>query len=350
MTEPQHALRLHAPADDGGAGELRLDELPAPTLDEHEVLVRVEASVLDPDDLAATAGAIRPRGLPRTLGRGGAGVVVAAGTASDDWAAGDPVAIDGGASCGRCVYCTTGRDNLCVAGRRLGLERDGTHARLVVVDGRHLVPAPGDVDPAQVAMLTRTVAVPYHALKRAGVGEDVTLAVHGCGGRGLHAVLLAQLAGAEVVAVDADAARRDTALAWGAIAAVDATGGDVGARVREVTEGGVDCSLELTGRSEQLRAAVESLRPGGRAALVGTGLGALPGAVLDRLTADELDVVGAGDPTLQDLGELLDLLADHRLDLSRSLPRRVATHELPDVLAELREVDGDPDLVVASPG
>jgi threonine dehydrogenase-like Zn-dependent dehydrogenase len=62
---------------------------------------------------------------------------------------------------------------------------------------------------------------------------------------------------------------------------------------------------------------------------------------------EELDLVGSPDPTLQDVGELLDLLADGRLDLTRSVGERVHTGELPDRLPELLE--RDPVSVVAAP-
>lgn len=342
-----HALRLHRPADASQRAEVRWEEVATPQPSGTEVLVRVDACAVDADDLAIVAGARSTAEVPVTLGRAAAGVVVATGPQAPDWQPGDPVVVDGGVSCGRCRYCTTARDNLCVARRTLGRDQDGAHAGFVLSDARHLLPASGDLPAATLAVAARTVAVVYHALKRAGVGEGVTLGVHGLGARGLHAVLLARLAGAHVIAVGRGE-RTEQALAWGADEAVADEAGGLGARVREVTEGGLDCALELTGEPGHVAAAVEGLRAGGRVALT-RAAGGLPPAALRRAIDRELDVVGTHDATLQDLGEVIDLLADGRLDLSRSVAQEVATADLPDRLEELARASGDPDSLVAVP-
>lgn len=342
-----HALRLHRPADAAQRADVRWEEVPTPSPEGTEVLVRVDACAVDIDDLAIVAGERSTPEVPVTLGRAAAGVVAATGPQAHDWQPGDPVVVDGGVSCGRCLYCTTARDNLCVARRTLGREQDGAHAGFVLTDARHLLPASGDLPAATLAVAARTVAVVYHALKRAGVGEDVTLGVHGLGARGLHAVLLARLAGAHVIAIG-PGERSEEALAWGADEAVAEEGGALGARVREVTEGGLDCALELTGDSAHLEAAVDGLRAGGRVALT-RATASLSPAALQRTIDRELDVVGTHDATLQDLGEVIDLLADGRLDLSRSVPEQVATAELAQRLPALAHVRGDADSLVAMP-
>lgn len=348
VPETSPALRLHRPGAGRDGADVRWEEVPTPQPAPGEVLVRVGATALDGDDLALAGGVVAPAALPVTLGRAAAGTVEVAGPGAGDWEPGDPVAYDGSVPCGRCGYCTTGRDNLCIARQVLGRDRDGAHAAFVVADARHLLPAPGEVPAALVAVVVRSVAVPYHALKRAGVGEGVTLAVHGLGGRGRHAVLLAKLAGAHVVGLDPDAERRERALDWGADEVIDSGRGETAGRVREVTEGGADCSLELTGRLHEVEAAADCLRPGGRAAFTRRGDWSLSSSILARGVDEERDLVGAHDPTLQDVGELLDLLADGRLDLSRSVDRRVATAQLAGLLLG-GAADDDPDVVVASP-
>lgn len=347
VPETMHALRLHRPGP-GRDADLRWEEVPTPRPAAGQVLVRVEACGLDDEDLALIGGARTAPGLPVTLGREAAGVVAATGAGPTDWEPGDRVALAGGIVCERCVYCSTGRDNLCIARAALGRDRDGAHAELVVVDEHALLAAPGELAPEVVALTTRTVAVPYHALKRGGAGEGVTLSVHGLGGRGLHAIQLARLAGAHVIGVDRGD-RLERARDWGADEVVDAEVQDVAHRVRELTEGGVDRSLELTGNEASVRTAVDCLRPGGRATLTGAGDRTLPRATLSRVVDEELDVVGSPAPTRQDVGELLDLLTEGRLDLTRSVGAHVATGELPTLLGDLLDGRTDPVSVVASP-
>lgn len=348
VPEVTRALRLHRPRSGQDGPDVRWDAIATPQPTAGEVLVRVDACALDPDDLALVGGDVPSPALPLTLGRAGAGTVAATGPGAGDWQPGDPVALDGSVTCGRCGYCATGRDNLCVARSAMGRDRDGAHAQFVIADARHLLPAPGGVPAAVVAVVVRSLAVPYHALKRAGVGEGVALAVHGLGGQGLHAVLLAKLAGAHVIGVDRDAGRRETALDWGADETIDAQPGDVARRVRELTDGGADCSLELTGRPEGAQAAADGLRPGGRATFTRRGAWSLPSATLTRSVDEELDLVGSHDPTLQDVGELLDLLADDRLDLSRSVAHQVPTEQLSSLLTSVDPEERDPDIVVAT--
>jgi alcohol dehydrogenase, propanol-preferring len=346
VPETMSALRLHEAAAPGHPADLRWEQVPTPRPAATQVLVRVDACGLG-DDLPLISGEETPPVRPVTLGREASGVIAATGPQVADWQPGDRVAIVGGIVCERCVYCTSGRDNLCIAHRALGRDRDGAHAEFVLVDEHALLAAPGELGAELVALVTRTVAVPYHALKRAGAGEGVTLSVHGLDGRGLHAIQLARLTGAHVIGVDRGE-RLERALDWGADEVVDTDEGDVAHRVRELTEGGVDRSLELTGQAESVPAAVDCLRPGGRATLQRAGAWTLPQDTLARVVDQELDLVGSPDPTLQDVGELLDLLADGRLDLTRSVGMRVHTSELPARLPEL--VEHDPVSIVAAPG
>ena len=345
VPETMNALRLHEPGAPERPADLRWEGVPTPRPTATQVLVRVDACGLG-DDLPLLSGEHAPGGLPITLGREASGVIAATGPQVADWQRGDRVAVVGGIVCERCVYCTSGRDNLCIARQSLGRDRDGAHAEFVLVDELALLAAPGELSAELVALVTRTVAIPYHALKRAGAGEGVTLSVHGLDGRGLHAIQLARLTGAHVIGVD-HGGRLERARDWGADEVVDTDEDDVAHRVRELTEGGVDRSLELTGQARSVRTAVDCLRPGGRATLAGAGGWTLPEATLARVVAEELDLVGSPDPTLQDIGELLDLLDDGRLDLTRSVGVRVRTSELPSRLPELLE--SDPVTIVAGP-
>jgi alcohol dehydrogenase, propanol-preferring len=345
VPETMNALRLHAAGAPDRPADLRWEQVPTPRPSAGQALVQVDACGLG-DDLPLLSGEHPSPGLPVTLGREASGVIVATGPEVADWQPGDRVALVGGIVCERCMYCTGGRDNLCIARQLLGRDRDGAHAEFVLVDERALLAAPGELAPELVALVTRTVAVPYHALKRSGLGEGLTLSVHGLDGRGLHAIQLARLTGAHVIGVDRGE-RLERARDWGADEIVDTDEGDVALRIRELTEGGVDRSVELSGRAQSVRTAVDCLRPGGRATLQRAGGWTLPEDTLARVVDQELDLVGSPDPTLQDVGELLDLLADGRLDLTRSVGVRVHTGELPTRMPELLE--RDPVSVVAAP-
>jgi D-arabinose 1-dehydrogenase-like Zn-dependent alcohol dehydrogenase len=346
VDETMRAVRLHAPRREQQDADLRIDEVAVPGPGPGQVLVRVHACGVDEADVAVTDNDLASP-LPIVLGREAAGTVAELGQGVADWRPQDRVAIAASQPCGRCPYCTGGRDNLCIAGRTLGTDVDGAHAAYVVVDARYLLPVPPEVPIEQAALTTQAVAGPYHALKRGGVGDGVTVSVHGLRGRGLHAILLARLTGAHVIGVDTSEDRLARALDWGADAVVDAADPDVAGRVHELTEGGADRAFEFTGLVETLDTAVRCLRPGGRATVTGWDPAALRTVPMSRLVTDELELVGSGAPTVQDVGELLDLLADGRLDLSRSVTHRLTIDEVPGALTRLASDEGGPVRMMA---
>lgn len=346
MTAPgtMRAARLHVPRRDDTPEDVRIDEVPVPAPGPGQVLVRVLACGICASDLHVVQG-VTPHGpsLPQILGHEPAGEVVAVGDGVTDWQVGDRVAMSAAQVCGRCPYCAAGRENLCLALQIPGVSMDGAQAEYAVADARFLAPVPPELPIEQAAIMTDAVATPYHALKRAGVGEGVTVAIHGLGGLGMHAVQLARLAGAsQVIGVDVDEVSLQRALEWGADAVVDASDGKPARRVKELSEGGVDRALEFVGLQQTVDQAIKSLRPGGRAAIVGLSgqaLGCLP---IGLFVAQELEVVGSFGATPQDLNELFDLADAGRLDLSRSITHRYTLEEFPEALRQLETRDEHP--------
>jgi D-arabinose 1-dehydrogenase-like Zn-dependent alcohol dehydrogenase len=342
------AARLHRPRSGTSPEIVSVDEVPIPEPGPGEVLVEVRACGICASDLHVVQG-VTPHGprLPQVLGHEPAGVVAAAGEQVRGWYPGDRVAFQAVRPCGECAYCRSGREAICPDVRIPGVDVDGTQAEYAVADPRFLVPVPGSVPFEQAAVLTDAVATPYHALKRGGVGEGVSVAIFGLGGLGAHAVQLCRLAGADhVIGVDIDPVNLERALDWGADEVVDATDGRPHRRIRERTGGGVDRSLEFVGDARTVSQAVKCLRPGGRATIVGltpAQMELLPTALF---VSRELEVVGSFGSTGQDLNELMDLLEAGRLDLSRSVSHRYAIEEFPAALRQLETREDHPVRVV----
>jgi alcohol dehydrogenase, propanol-preferring len=343
LPETMRAARLHRPRSADGPEDLRIDTVPVPTVGSGEVLVRIRACGICASDLHVVAG-ITPHGpdLPQILGHEPAGEVAAVGPGVEDWMVGDRVAMLAARPCGRCGYCTAGRENLCATVEVAGVDTQGAQAEYAVADARYLVPIPAGLPFEQAAIVTDAVATPYHALKRGGVGEGSTVAVFGLGGLGMHAILLAKLAGADVIGVDLDEVNLQRALDWGADEVVDASDGRPARRIRELTEGGVDRSFEFVGLAETLDQAVKSLRPGGRATIVGLTPAPLSTVPIARFVAQETELVGSFGSTHRDLGELFDLIEDGRLDLGRSVTEVLPIDGLPDALRRLESREGNP--------
>ena len=166
-----------------------------------------------------TPPGIIPWALPFTLGHESAGWVEQLGDGVDDLELGQPVAVAGIHSCGRCEFCLRGHDNYCPRGASgRGYGEDGGLAHYLVVPRRELVPL-RTLDPRRVGPLTDAGATSYHAVKRAlpKLVPGSTAVVIGAGGLGSYAVqYLRRLTGAQVIAVDLVQQRLDLARELGA--------------------------------------------------------------------------------------------------------------------------------------
>jgi 2-desacetyl-2-hydroxyethyl bacteriochlorophyllide A dehydrogenase len=333
------AARLH----EVGA-PLRIDEVPEPTTRYGEVLVRIAYCGVCASDLHVKEGVTPSGPLPQTLGHEAAGRLV---TDAEGFRAGQWVAVLPGRWCGTCDACSAGRQNLCREGRFLGVDIDGAFTQVLSVPPEAVIRVPEGVDPAHAAVASDAVATAFHALRRGGDLEGLRVAVYGAGGVGAHAVMLAKPLGAEWVAVvDADPVARERALGFGADEAVDPADGKPARAIRGLVDGGADVALEFIGNVETMSQAVKSLRPGGRAVLVGLTpeeLRLLPAAVL---VASELEVVGSFGAPRAEVEELFEMLGRGDLDLSRSITHRLPLDDADRALEMLRTREGHPLRIV----
>ena len=339
MPDVMLAARLHSPG-----APLKIEDCPLPTLEPGEALVRVSACGVCGSDLHMWRGAVPVRKTPIVLGHEIAGTVAACGPESSTWKADDAVIVRAGASCGNCRHCRSRRDNLCSGQRVLGMDLDGGFARYVKAPAASLVPLPDGIPSEIGAILADAVATPFHALTERGAlqpGESV--AVFGCGGLGTHAVQLARLLGAgQVIAIDVRQPALERARELGAHEIVNAESEAPYKAVHRLTEGGVDLALECVGQPETITQAVRSLRPGGRAVIVGMGqepIGLPPPALF---AWREYAVLGSFGSTRADLDRVIELVKSGTLDLSGSISARLPLEEASKALEMLESKEGDP--------
>ncbi|GGM04586.1 Zn-dependent alcohol dehydrogenase [Nakamurella endophytica] len=276
-------------------GPLRLEELRLDEPTDREVRVRVAAAGICHSDLHEIDGTF-PTQTPIVLGHEAAGVVEAVGSAVTGFRPGDHVVSCLSVFCGECRYCTNGQLVLCTKRGDLSHRRPrprlrnaagqavrptagiGAFATSMLVHENALVGVPADIPPATASILGCAVTTGLGAVLRTAAvrpGQDVV--VLGAGGIGLAAVQGARLAGAaRIIAVDIHAAKLDAARHCGATAGVDARHVDPVAAVRELTDGGADHVLEAVGTSRTVMQALEMLRPGGTATVIGMVPGGRP--------------------------------------------------------------------------
>ena len=127
----------------GGPEVLEYADAPDPQPRADEVLVEVRACALNHLDVWARTGLPGIEiPLPHILGNDIAGVVRTAGELVDWVRAGDEVLLQPGVSCGHCIECLGGRDNLCPQYDIIGYRRAGGYAELVAAPGVNVIPKP----------------------------------------------------------------------------------------------------------------------------------------------------------------------------------------------------------------
>jgi len=348
-------MRIGAVVLEATGGPLTLSELELAPPGPGEVLVRLRATGVCHSDWNAVDGTAETR-CPAVLGHEGAGVIEAAGEGVTRVEVGDHVALSWAPSCGACEECLRDLPQLCstvwpamsTGGLMDGtprLSRDGepvyhysflsTFAEACVVPERSCVPIPRDAPFDVAALVGCAVTTGVGAVWRtAGVRAGERVAVVGCGGVGLSALLAAVAAGAHpVVAVDAAPQKLEVARALGATDAVLWQGSPeaTAEAVREVSGGGVDYAIEATGRPEAMLAAFLSTRPRGAAVLIGIphaeAVLSLPAVTIPRMERRVLGSIYGSSRPERDFARTLELYRAGRLPLDRLISHRLPLQE-----------------------
>ncbi|MFI7384670.1 alcohol dehydrogenase catalytic domain-containing protein [Streptomyces sp. NPDC049813] len=278
----------------GGPAGVRTVPDPAPA--PHGVVVRVEATGLCRSDWHGWQGHDPDIVLPHVPGHELAGVVQEAGADVRGWRAGDRVTVPFVCACGSCAACAAGDQQVCARQTQPGFTHWGSFAEYVALDHAdvNLVAVPEEMAFTTAAALGCRFATAFRAVVRQGrLAPGEWVAVHGCGGVGLSAVMIAAAAGARVVAVDVAPGALGLARRFGAAACVDAGAvDDVADAVREVTGGGAHLSLDALGSAATCAASVGGLRRRGRHVQVGL-LPTDPVVPMGRVLAWELELIGS---------------------------------------------------------
>jgi Zn-dependent alcohol dehydrogenase len=349
-------MKVRAAVLEETGGRLAVGELDLADPGPEEALVRLHASGVCHSDLNAIDGTAETR-CPAVLGHEGAGVVEAVGDAVTRVRPGDHVALSWTPWCGACSECTRGLTWLCstawpamATGGLLDgttrLSRDGepvyhysllsTFAEACVVPERSCIPIPDDIPFAVAGLVGCAVTTGVGAVWRtAGVRPGDRVAVVGCGGVGLSALMAAVAVGASpVVAVDAAPGKLEVARSFGATDGVLWQGSPeaTAEAVREASGGGVDVAVEATGRPEAMLAAYLATRPRGAAVLVGIpredAVLPLPALTIPRGERRVLGSIYGSSTPERDFPTTLALYRAGRLPLDRLVSHRLGLDEL----------------------
>jgi alcohol dehydrogenase len=357
-------VKIRAAVLEQTGGTLTVEELELAAPRRGEVLVRLHASGVCHSDLNAVDGTAETR-CPAVLGHEGAGVVEAVGPDVTRVAVGDHVALSWAPSCGTCTECLRELPQLCStawpamgAGGLLDgttrLTRDGSpvyhysfissFAEAAVLPERSCVRIADDVPFDVAGLVGCAVTTGVGAVWRtASVRPGDRVAVFGCGGVGLSAVLAAAATGAApVIAVDVNAQKLADAQQLGATDGVLWAGSaeETAAAVADASGGGVDYAIEATGRPEAMLAAFLSTRARGAAVLIGIpradAVLPLPALSIPRLERRVLGSLYGSSRPERDFVTILELYRQGLLPLDRLISHRLRLEEIAPAVDVLR--------------
>lgn len=328
---------MRAVTYDSLGGPWRLTELPDPRPPRDGVVLRVASAGLCRSDWHAWHGHDNVSTFPHVPGHEFAGTVTEVGPDVTRWHVGDRVAVPFVCACGRCLVCESGNHQVCPHQWQPGFDGWGGFAEFVALPAAdvNLVRLPPEITFDVAASLGCRVATAYRAVATVGrvtSGEQVV--VHGAGGVGLAALMVARALGARVIVVDPSPSARETAVRLGAAAAWEPSE-DLVDTLREATEGGPHASVDAIGDDMACRTSIASLRPRGRHVQVGllpAGTASDP-VPMHLVIARELEILGSHGLAAHDYPELLALVTGGSLRPELLVTHTIGLDDLPSAFA-----------------
>lgn len=271
----------------------------------------------------------------RILGHEGIGVVSEVADDVTSLKVGDRVSIAWMyQACGRCEYCTTGRETFCRSVKNAGYTVDGGMAEQCIVMADFAVKVPDGLDPAQASSITCAGVTTYKAIKVSDVKAGQWIAVYGCGGLGNLAIQYAKhVFNAKVIAVDINDDKLALAKEIGADIAINPiTQGDAGQLIQEQV-GGAHAAVVTAVSKTAFNSAVNAVRACGKVVAAG-----LPSETMDlnipRLVLDGIEVVGSLVGTRKDLEEAFQFGAEGKVV---PIVQTRCLHDVQDIFEEMKQ-------------
>lgn len=312
-----------------------------PSPQAHGVVIKVKATGVCRSDWHGWMGHDPDIVLPHVPGHEFAGVVEAVGNDVKGFNVGDRVTVPFISACGSCPECHSGNHQVCGSQTQPGFTHWGSFAEYVAIDHAdvNLVTLPEDLDFATAASLGCRFVTSFRAVVDQGkVNAGQWVAVHGCGGVGLSAIMIANAIGANVIAVDINDEALKLAKSLGAVASINANEvADVAEAVIEITKGGAHVSLDALGHPITCINSVKSLRRLGKHIQVGLLLAdqANPPLPMDKVIAHELEIIGSHGMQAHRYDAMLAMMMSGKLQPEKLLGRTINLAESIEALTSM---------------
>jgi len=331
---------LRAAYYDNFEGPVTIGDVPDPSPSPTGVVLRVRACGICRSDWHGWMGNDPDIHLPHVPGHELAGEIVAVGSKIRNFGIGDRVTVPFVSGCGECEQCAAGDQQVCDRQFQPGFTGWGGFAECVALeyaDG-NLVRLPDDIDFVTAASLGCRFATAFRAVVDQGHARpDQWVAIWGCGGVGLSAIMIASAFGARVIAIDIDDNKLGFAKSVGAEVALNSRDSNLISTILDTTRGGAHFSIDALGDPQILFDSVSSLRKRGKHIQVGIMKAGEHDAPVPtaRIIARELEVLGSHGMQAHRYPEMLQMISDGRLRPQQLIGKTVTLDEAPSELMSM---------------
>lgn len=324
-------------------GAISIQTVDDPTPPDDGVIVEVKATGLCRSDWHGWMGHDPDIKLPHIPGHELAGVVAEVGKYVQKVKVGDRVTTPFVCGCGTCPQCNSGNHQVCDHQSQPGFTHWGSFAEFVALDyaDTNIVQLPEDIDFVTAATLGCRFITSFRAIvDRGKVQEDEFVVIHGCGGIGLSAIMIAKAFGAHVVGVDINDSSLELAKSVGADTVINAKNHPyLINHIREFTSGGAHVSMDALGSQETCFNSIANLRKRGRHLQVGlvTGNHQHPKIPMDRVIADELEIYGSHGMQAFKYPKMLEMISSGKLAPQKLIEKTISLEEATSILPTMNE-------------
>lgn len=319
----------------------RITHVPDPEAPENGVVLEVKATGLCRSDWHGWMGHDSDIRLPHVPGHEFAGVIREVGKGVKNWKVGDRVTVPFVCACGTCLTCHSGNQQICDDQFQPGFTHWGSFAEYVAVyrAETNLVRLPDSVSFEAAASLGCRFATSFRGVVAQGKvtgGQWVT--VHGCGGVGLSAIMIAAALGANVIAVDISEEKLALAKAAGANFLLNGkTNSDVPVAILELTKGGAHVSIDALGSKITCYNSISCLRKRGKHIQIGlmSGDQANPQVPMHLVIAKELELLGSHGMQAHAYPEMMQMILQGKIAPETLIGKRISLDEAVDALISM---------------
>ena len=320
---------------------IKIEIVPDPVPTANCVVIEVKACGICRSDWHGWMGNDPDIKLPHVPGHELAGVIDTVGSNVKNFRRGERVTVPFVCGCGACPECLSGNQQVCDRQFQPGFTAWGAFAEYVAIDyaDTNLVRVPDEIDLVTASSLGCRFITSFRAVKEQGkIEPGQWLAVWGCGGVGLSAVMIAKALGAQVVAIDVADDKLELAKSIGADAVLNSKNASNAAdAVRDLTAGGSHVSIDALGHPQIAFDSISSLRKRGKHIQVGIMEAGRHGTVIptDLVIGRELEIIGSHGMQAHKYPDAFAMILDGRLEPEKLIGKTVsleqATVELTDM-------------------